>query len=684
MEQLKPPGHLSMEGNLAENWKEWIQGFELFLTATGIGEKPEKDEPIDNYLTDLRNKAQPCEFEHLSDGLIRDRIVCGIKDEVCRARLLRESDLTLKKAIDICRAQEMSTKQLKSLKGSEEQAVAAIRKSTSSKKFSSSKNTKRTENQRPESSSGKSCRNCGRKHMIGECPAYGKTCNSCHKKNHFEKYCFSKQNKSAMKIHTVGVPYDVNSDVETELFIGTLHVDSVDPDKSDWTETLTINEHSVVFKLDTGAQANIIPKHIFDKLELPDKQLTDSKVRLVAYGGTEITAEGTKILECSVRDRKYDLPFFIVDTKAQAILGRKACTEIGAIVRVLSVEKELTKETVLNAYEDVFKGLGELPGKHHISIDKTVTPVIHPPRKVPALIRDAVKTELDRMETLGVIAKQDEPTDWVHSLVTVRKPNKIRVCIDPKDLNRAIKREHYHLQTVEEVIEKLPQAKVFSKFDATHGFWHIKLDEPSSKLLTFNTPFGRYRYLRLPFGISSAPEVFSKRVQEMFSDLTGVECIVDDILVWGETTAEHDSRVQQMLQRCREMNFKLNKSKVEYRVPEVKYVGHLITNNGIKVDPEKVRAIVEMPSPIDVSGVKRVLGLVQYVAKFIPNLSDVTAPLRVLTQEDVAWHWDTPQQESFDRLKQCSVFTMYVSQSRSQEMRVLRDLVSSFYKMDIR
>ena len=91
-----------------------------------------------------------------------------------------------------------------------------------------------------------------------------------------------------------------------------------------------------------------------------------------------------------MRDRKYDLPFLIVDTKAQAILGKKACTEIGAIMRILSVEKELTKETVLNTYEDVFKWLGELPGKHHISIDKTITPVIHPPRKVPAAIRDAV------------------------------------------------------------------------------------------------------------------------------------------------------------------------------------------------------------------------------------------------------------------------------------------------------
>lgn len=100
------------------------------------------------------------------------------------------------------------------------------------------------------------------------------------------------------------------------------------------------------------------------------------------------------------------------------------------------------------------------------------------------------------------------------------------------------------------------------------------------------------------------------------------------------------------------MNFKLNKSKVEFRVPEVRYVGHLITNSGIKVDPEKVRAIVDMPALKDVSGDERILGVVQYVAKFIPNLSDVTAPLRTLLQQDVDWHLDAPQQESFDRLKQ--------------------------------
>jgi hypothetical protein len=121
--------------------------------------------------------------------------------------------------------------------------------------------------------------------------------------------------------------------------------------------------------LETGSQANIIPKHIFDKLDLPNQQLPKTKVRLVSYGGTEISSEGDKSLECSVRGRKYDLPFFVVDTKAQAILGKEACTDIGLIAHVLSVEKELTKETMLNSYEDVLKGLGELPGKHHINID---------------------------------------------------------------------------------------------------------------------------------------------------------------------------------------------------------------------------------------------------------------------------------------------------------------------------
>ena len=308
-----------MEGNLAENWKEWIQGFELYFTATGIEEKAEKvqcatflhvasikarrvyntfghededagkiqvlktklknyyephknltyirhvfftqnqgqDEPIDNYVTDLRNKAQSCEFEHLADGLIRDRIVCGIQDESRRARLLRKSYLTLTKTIDVCRAQEMSTKQLKQLKTSEEQTVAAICKSSSKFKTYVKTDKQRGNNQRSDNTVSKPCCNCARKHKKGECLAFGKVCHDCHKKNHFASCSISRGSKTSKKIHAVGVPAE--SDSEGELFIGTVHIDTISQDQSDWTETLTINGHKVVFMLDTDAQANIMP-----------------------------------------------------------------------------------------------------------------------------------------------------------------------------------------------------------------------------------------------------------------------------------------------------------------------------------------------------------------------------------------------------------------------------------------
>lgn len=707
MEQLKPPPYLNLEGNLAENFREWLEGYQIYATATGLEGKPgkvqvatflhiagvearrvyntfviddgDKDsidvlqtkfkdyceprknvtytrhifftrnqspyEPIDSYVTDLKNKAKPCEFGDLMDGLIRDRIVCGISNEPCRARLLRETNLTLVKAIDICRAQELSVKQLKSLKSDEHSpSVAAVKTSSSKQGYSQTKPKIKQKHYKPSKPAPvDSCRNCGRVHEPKACPAYGQNCNYCQKRNHFATCCLSKK-KHARKVHTVELP-----ESDEEFFIGSLHIDTIGI--HEWTETIVINNSHVTFQLDTGAQANILPKSTYDNLNITNNPLSETKVKLVTYSGNKIVPVGTTILDCIARDNSHKLKFYIVDAKVKPILGNTACTQIGSIIRVHTVEPSLSKDSILDEYGDVFNDLGCLPGQHTITIDPTVPPVVHPPRKVPIAIKQQVCDELQRMESMGVIVKQDEPTDWVHSMVTVRKGNKLRICIDPKDLNRAIKREHFHLETIEEIAERLPTAKYFSRFDATHGFWQIKLDEESSKLLTFNTPIGRYRFLRLPFGTCSSSEVFSKAIRDMFADIPGVECIVDDILVWGETEREHDARVRRVLDRCREKNFKLNRNKFEVRVPEVKYVGHVITSNGLKVDPEKVRAITEMPPPVDVQGVKRFLGAVQYCAKFIPNLSDVSEPLRQLCKSDIQWHWDSPQVTSFEKLK---------------------------------
>ena len=159
-----------------------------------------------------------------------------------------------------------------------------------------------------------------------------------------------------------------------------------------------------------------------------------------------------------------------------------------------------------------------------------------------------------------VIAKVNQPTKWVNSMVAAEKKNsnRLRICIDPQNLNAAIQREHYQLPTIEEITSRLAGTKYFSKVDANSGYWQIPLDEESSYLTTFGTPFGRFRFLRLPFGLNCAQEVYHKRVHEMFDDMEGVETDINDVLIFGRTKEEHDRNLRAVLIRMQENNMTLN------------------------------------------------------------------------------------------------------------------------------
>ena len=151
-------------------------------------------------------------------------------------------------------------------------------------------------------------------------------------------------------------------------------------------------------------------------------------------------------------------------------------------------------------------------------------------------MKDRLEEKLSRLEDLGVLMKVSEPTDWVSSLVVLEKKNsqKRRLCINPKPLNRALKRSIYPLPTMEDILPQLSKAKIFSVCDLRNGFWHCELDRESSMLTTFATPCGRYRFTRLPFGVSSAPEIFQRKLTEQLEGLTGVTMIAEDILIFGQ------------------------------------------------------------------------------------------------------------------------------------------------------
>ena len=207
------------------------------------------------------------------------------------------------------------------------------------------------------------------------------------------------------------------------------------------------------------------------------------------------------------------------------------------------------------------------------------------------------------------------------------------------------------MPAVEQILAQIAGAKVFTKLDANSGFWQIPLSAESALLTTFITPFGHYCFHLLPFGISSAPEHFQRRMSEVLSDLEGVVGLVDDVLIYSKTQEEHDQRLHPVLKRIEEANLTLNRQKCEFSVNRVKFLGQVIDHSGVHPDPEKVQAIQEMKPPEDVSGVRRFLGIVNQMSKFIPNSLEVTQPLRELLIRDNLWTWGEPQKVAFQAIK---------------------------------
>ena len=281
------------------------------------------------------------------------------------------------------------------------------------------------------------------------------------------------------------------------------------------------NQHNVTFEIDAGASCNILPLSEYVKAtgDQKDSDIKQVKTCLTMHNNTSEHPLGKVMLYVSRNGLKHHLRFFIVDSAVTPILGRDSCIGMKLVqildsdtIHQVSVQSELPsklmQDCVLKDYTDVFEGMGKLAGKYSIHIYPDVPPIVHPPRKLPIALQDAVKNELDTMVQKEIIAPVTDPTPWVSSMVVVQKKNnKLRICLDPRDLNKAIMRSHYPLPTIEQVATRLNKAKIFTVLDAKTGFWQVELDQKSSYLTTFNTPFGRYHWMRMPFGISSAPEV---------------------------------------------------------------------------------------------------------------------------------------------------------------------------------
>ncbi|KAI4887128.1 hypothetical protein NFI96_019030, partial [Prochilodus magdalenae] len=643
---------------------ETVERYRFFSRNQGSSEN------IDCYVTELKLLAKTCNFGPLRDSLIRDRIVCGSNSNGMRERLLREKNLTLDTCVQLCRAAELSRENAKTISGPTMEEVHAVQRPVLHKQAVESVD----------------CKFCGKLHEKSKqkCPAYGKKCKKCGKENHFAAKCKASQmlkgkEKRKKQVHNVA---ECNSDELEDILCVTASetetVSSVGSDKRHYPQLfagMLVGKRMVKFQIDCGATCNIIPINLLD----PNTKIENTKSVLVMYNKSKLKPLGRcKLKLRNPRNQKlYQLEFQVVDECGTVpLLGKRASEgmqlikvhyenimAIDSIVTAVAERQrkrdQWTIDQIKAEYADVFMGDGCLEGEYSLEIDDTVKPVQLPKRRVPVAMMKPLKAELQDLQRRGIIAPVECSTDWINGMVVVKKQTgELRVCIDPRPLNKALKRSHFPLQTIEDILPDLSKAKVFTVCDVKSGFWHVKLDEESSYLTTFATPFGRYRWLRLPMGVSPAPEVFQRKLTQALEDLPGLYIIADDVLITGQgetqdmAQKDHDEKLRLFLTRCRQKNIKLNADKLKLRKKEATYIGHLLTADGLRIDPEKVRAIEQMPKPTDVKAVQRLLGMVNYLAKFCPHLSDHCQPLRQLTHKDCEWKWTDQLDQAFLKLKE--------------------------------
>ena len=308
----------------------------------------------------------------------------------------------------------------------------------------------------------------------------------------------------------------------------------------------------------------------------------------------------------------------------------------------------------------MFDGLGTIKNAVvHLDVKPDASPVVCSPRRVSDALGNSLKEELDRMESMKVIRKLDinEASDWVHALVWVVKANgKLCVCLDPRTLNAVLQHNIHNAQRFVDIITQIRGFTHCSKIDANSGFWTLPLDASSQLLTTFETPWGRYCFLKLPFGLGKSQYFFQFYMDLNFKAINdGTHNITDDILMVGDNSGlpeSHDYCLIQVLNKCHEIGLKLNPDKCIFKSMQVLFFRHLVTSMGLKPDPKKIKAITSMPVPQNKTQLQLFVGLCNYLSCYVPHLTDVLSPLRVLTVKSIEFKLERLHTESFRKAKQ--------------------------------
>ena len=569
------------------------------------------------------------------------------------------------------------------------------------------------------------------------CPAYGKHCLKCGRPNHFAICCRGgrthqssrgrgyprKQQSSQNRVKKLEQEQQEEADEESDdssYIQQGKHIEHVGKLKSrepQNTVEILISDVRAKCEPDSGASANNMDEYQYRALRKASKndiQLMKTSDRLkILQSELEVIGEFPTVLRNKTRGTETKFLVIKGHMDSPPLLSKISLEDLGMLkieprgtlreqnsLRIKAIQSNQKAENkemeeILRKHEKVFEGIGVIKepstGENievHLEMEENEFPVVQRPRYVPFYLEEPLKQWIEQGVEENIFEKvpAGEEITWCSPLVVQPKPkfakekmkklesHMIRASIDMRIPNKAMKRSRcVQALIIYDFPYALKDCVIFIKLDLRQSYHQLEIDKESSKVATFSTPWGNYRPKRLVFGAKSSQDLFDEVMYRVFGGIEQCKYQRDDIILGGKSIEDHNRILQEVLQRAAKHNITFNREKCVFGRREIEFCGHLFTENGLKPDPSKTKAVIECGKPQSKEEVRSFLGMTGYMDNHIPNHATLTASLRKLTKKDVKFKWEKDEEAAFEKLKNAaanSTTNMYFDPNKKTMLRI--------------
>ncbi|KAG7567925.1 Zinc finger CCHC-type superfamily [Arabidopsis thaliana x Arabidopsis arenosa] len=343
--------------------------------------------------------------------------------------------------------------------------------------------------------------------------------------------------------------------------------------------------------------------------------------------------------------------------QAERMLGKGCEAYIATITtHEVGASAELKDIPIANEFSDVFEAVSGLPPDRSdpftIELEPGTTPISKAPYRMAPAEMAELKKQLEELLDKGFIRPSSSP--WGAPVLFVKKKDgSFRLCIDYRGLNRVTVKNKYPLPRIDELLDQLRGAKWFSKIDLASGYHQIPIDPLDIRKTAFRTRYGHYEFVVMPFGLTNAPAAFMKMMNGVFQEFLDefVIIFIDDILVYSKDWESHQDHLRAVLERLRKHELFAKLSKCSFWQRSIGFLGHIVSDKGVSVDPEKIKSIKDWPRPKNATEIRSFLGLAGYYRRFVKGFASMSQPMTRLTGKDTKFQWSEECEKSFSELK---------------------------------